>query len=603
MTYIYLPFFLSESIGFQLVHLMAVQTKNRFSVLSELPDSGESQVRPTPNNKKTHVQNRNVTNLQGVSIQPDNTKKYFKILQAVHHAEILLDMTNRDTLPQGMLKQVNRLSSSIKPSSPNETVRDLVRQNTMKWMTDNMQILRQHYDSVLASELENIGHFDSATFEKAVSWAKNRYKRKLTASSVETCRGLLLSPAQLSTSERSLNLNSPDFPPLSPAAQLAEANPASSSGHTQANPAADTGPVDLSQIRPHISTHLRDKKQPVRQQRVSTVDVLIHSTDASKSLLTSQLNNAEVSPQAANVTNIAPITTDNTPQVNFNLVLEESFSTHPHQTPLYSNVVVPISDSISPAPSPGEPLGDVGRAMPTSPVGAGAGGDTGRANREAQNVMMEGSPKSLNDGRTPQSEVNPVTAPLCRPQRAPTTRRRSEPTVHPHTSRKLQDWRLKVEKPNIIIGDSNLSRVPVFEDADLQVDSFPGATCLHITTLLRKLSIQPQVERVVLSVGLNNCLREQNTPTAWKQIQQMVKTATSTFPMASIYVPLIHYSERLPQIQQSLIKELNIKIKEKLLHLHRLDRAKYEADPKDPLHWTKETADHILKHWLNQLNM
>lgn len=78
--------------------------------------------------------------------------------------------------------------------------------------------------------------------------------------------------------------------------------------------------------------------------------------------------------------------------------------------------------------------------------------------------------------------------------------------MHPHTHRTVQDWQLQIEKANIIIGDSNLACIPVFTDSKFQIESFPGATWMHITALLCKLSLQQQVERIILSVGLNNCL-------------------------------------------------------------------------------------------------
>lgn len=39
-------------------------------------------------------------------------------------------------------------------------------------------ILQEHYDSVLATELDKLGTFEEKNFDKAMSWAKNRYKPK-----------------------------------------------------------------------------------------------------------------------------------------------------------------------------------------------------------------------------------------------------------------------------------------------------------------------------------------------------------------------------------------------------------------------------------------
>lgn len=55
--------------------------------------------------------------------------------------------------------------------------------------------------------------------------------------------------------------------------------------------------------------------------------------------------------------------------------------------------------------------------------------------------------------------------------------------------------------------------------------------------------------------------------------------------------------------QQSLIKELNTKIQAKFEFLNKIDKKKFQMNPTDAVHWTKETPDQILEHWLRQLNM
>ncbi|KAJ8336116.1 hypothetical protein SKAU_G00394590 [Synaphobranchus kaupii] len=37
-----------------------------------------------------------------------------------------------------------------------------------------------------------------------------------------------------------------------------------------------------------------------------------------------------------------------------------------------------------------------------------------------------------------------------------------------------QDWEITIRKPNAFQGDSNLSRIQAFNQADLQIDSYPG---------------------------------------------------------------------------------------------------------------------------------
>ncbi|KAF3857507.1 hypothetical protein F7725_009366, partial [Dissostichus mawsoni] len=64
----------------------------------------------------------------------------------------------------------------------------------------------------------------------------------------------------------------------------------------------------------------------------------------------------------------------------------------------------------------------------------------------------------------------------------------SEPLVHPYSDRKASDWALPVRNSTIILGDSNIARIPEFNHSGIQADSFPGATLRHITLILLKHS-------------------------------------------------------------------------------------------------------------------
>lgn len=275
------------------------------------------------------------------------------------------------------------------------------------------------------------------------------------------------------------------------------------------------------------------------------------------------------------------------PNINFELVLEDSLLHNTPTAPAYSNVAIPTDNSISPGGLATTATAEL------HTTGLSRAGDTASANLGGTKVMRECELTELIDNYALQSEPRPRHKPPSVPAHS------LLPTVHPRTTRKLQDWQIIVEKPVLILGDSNLARIPVFTDTRLQIDSFPGATCSHITALLRKLRMQPQVERVILSIGLNNCLREQSPATSWKQFMQLIATANTVFPMASIHVPLIHYSDKLPINQQDQIKDLNNKIRNKFDYLSRVERTDFAVKPRDPVHWTEDSADLILKNWLN----
>ena len=56
------------------------------------------------------------------------------------------------------------------------------------------------------------------------------------------------------------------------------------------------------------------------------------------------------------------------------------------------------------------------------------------------------------------------------------------------SERKIAAWKL-VLKPStsmVFLGDSNLSKVPKVTREDVEVHSFPGAKCWHLTKLLER---------------------------------------------------------------------------------------------------------------------
>lgn len=175
------------------------------------------------------------------------------------------------------------------------------------------------------------------------------------------------------------------------------------------------------------------------------------------------------------------------------------------------------------------------------------------------------------------------------------------PNRHINTNRKISDWSLEVTKPILFIGDSNLSRIPHYSDDSVQVDSFPGANFMHIAKVLQKLDPNPNTQKVILSLGINN--RDQKFEcTTKKQLQELWRVAASTFPNATIYTPLVNFSDLLPQHQQENLKKLNAFLSTHVNYLQELHPLRFRVDPRDPVHWTRDTALELFLYWLDQLN-
>jgi len=156
--------------------------------------TGRGTIRP-PAGRRSHPGHGNgrdtgpVTQMEGMGHGLE--KKYFKLLQAIHHAEVIEETLHSRRFPLGMMRQVNKLTQFIKPSSPNEETTARVRSNTHQWMEANMQILKLHYDRVITLLLEGSLPFSQIALDEALLFGRKRYQKKLTARSVSTLTSML----------------------------------------------------------------------------------------------------------------------------------------------------------------------------------------------------------------------------------------------------------------------------------------------------------------------------------------------------------------------------------------------------------------------------
>ncbi|KAF3858938.1 hypothetical protein F7725_012139 [Dissostichus mawsoni] len=185
---------------------------------------------------------------------------------------------------------------------------------------------------------------------------------------------------------------------------------------------------------------------------------------------------------------------------------------------------------------------------------------------------------------------------------APGSPELKQPHRHSTTTRKIQAWSLVTRKKTIILGDSNLSRIPSFSHPNLQIDSFPGAKFHHITAILLKLAPCHNTTQVIISIGLNNGLSETSLTTSTKQLQAMWKQTTTTFPNATIYIHIINFSDRLKPKQQTLLTAINNTIALKYNFIPEINPLLFRVND-DDIHWTTETAEMLLRYWKEQFNL
>lgn len=116
-------------------------------------------------------------------------KSYFKLIQAIHHKNIIDKAITTQTPPQGMARHVVKLTAFIKPSSPTEEIKAAVAENTRMWMQNNLTILQDHYLTIILEFKHS--PFDETALHIAIGWARKRYAARLTQLTTEAVRSLL----------------------------------------------------------------------------------------------------------------------------------------------------------------------------------------------------------------------------------------------------------------------------------------------------------------------------------------------------------------------------------------------------------------------------
>lgn len=530
------------------------------------------------------------------------TKLCFKLLQAVHHSEVVDDSLKTNSFPPGMFRQVGKLTNFIKPSSPTEETAKQVHINTLEWMHNNMVILRTHYDTVIANILNLLTACNPLALQRAIMWAKTKYRHKLTNSTVTTV-GTMVSNLEKGIAEAP-----------TPTVQA----PINNTRNTlrvevQVEHQKATQPLSLTS-RPSFSVGYRAPK----------TNVAVYGGDdisADPSQTQQSLNQTRTNP----IVHRTALTENN----KSNTEHMGNISVQNKGLALQTNNV--LLDSLTDIPQGLSQVEAGGEATPVLPI-PNIKGEMMNGNEKKYKLsdsIPELSPPNIKEDEENVSLVVSLQPPQLLTHSTQLTENtdpnirvlvpaddslssedvseRSEPVIllkphrHPNTDHKIRDWSLTIKKPIVIVGDSNLSRIPYFTNTSIQIDSFPGANFLHIGKILGKLQPNPFTQKVILSVGINN-KDQQPHKTATKQLQQMWGAAKTAFPNATVYTPIIHFSDRLTTQQQNNLKIINTYIEKNGCALLELNNLRFQVEARDNIHWTGATAVQILEFWLQQLN-
>lgn len=170
-------------------------------------------------------------------------------------------------------------------------------------------------------------------------------------------------------------------------------------------------------------------------------------------------------------------------------------------------------------------------------------------------------------------------------------------TRHEHFGDKFRNWNLTVQRQILLVGDSNLSRLPECNNCNVQIDSYPGARLAHLIHLMKKVEQSGTVKKVIFSIGIN----DKNSPFGnfARQLDELFRISANKFPDALIVLAEINFSYALPLQAKRTLSHLNEEIQQ-FPHIRKLPENLFSTG-KDCIHWSKFCAQQMLFFWRNAL--
>lgn len=507
---------------------------------------------------------------------------FHKMIKTNHHLKNL----TQNQAPKAIRSITQYLMNIIKPAMPTEPTLDLIQGNARNWEITTMIILSDHYKDLMDTfqkDLQSTLMEDwTSAFEVAANWSRRRLGRRLLQESIQEMREVIKTQASRNgkknrdrlttetpgprrqrttysqTDERFFS--SPRLKGLTVTAQV----------HGLPNPTGEMTPglTEVTQI----------SSDEDRQQRTNEQTAAISNSPMAQRTRQRNPRRDVSTSEAASSRTPSPGNTSCIKDMDYLPFLTTAPSAQAPQGCVYRSnmeITLPTSSSSSSVSSPGKASND---GDPEAPTGM----DRPHSRHQAQQTndwkeTVSGTSSAEKDPRTP----------------------RFKPTRHINTDRKKKDWYLNIQEKHIILGDSNVAKIPPFKFLDLQIDSFPGATFRHMHGVLEKIEINQEVQTVIFSLGINN--RKQKLQTTIKEIQRLYKIASEKFPNAEIVFPQLNFAKNLPFREQEFLQNLNRHLKQKYSNLTELPKTEFHTE-KDGIHWTHKTAERILQHWIDQGN-
>lgn len=528
-------------------------------------------------------------------------RKMHAIIKVVHHLQNVAPKPNKAE-PRMISRMVEVLASMIKPAAPSAGTVDLIRGNAKNWGIITLQILEDHYKTVLEDMLQDLekdlGPDWRLAFVVAARWAR----RNLPHITQE-----VLDHAEAHITARAAGDQGKDKQPTAadpPAPQAGPAPPVEPA--PQVGPAPQVEPAPQAGPAPQVEP--APQAEPTRNQQTSqtTRDAQQQTSTPEEGLPQRRRRRIQIDQDASSeqvIMEVVPC-----PQITE----EEISGSQPSDDDSPQIQRQPRRKTRPGAISEEEDLLDLAQDIglnstkqaeadkrqldwSVSPV-AGTSQEPGPSRPETrvpQELVQIHHPENSQQGNPSWDDSLVDTS--------SSQQHHSKVIRHPTSERKMIEWSLTVREKWLILGDSNLARIPRFSIPGLQIDSYPGANFRHAQALMAKSAGGSQVEKVILSFGIN-CRNQRAKETSVKQLQAAVRTAKNQFPNAEIWIPVINYSCALPLDERQTLQTLNAHIIKNMPYIPALGEFSFQTQ-NDNVHWTRDTAQNMLKHWARILNL
>ncbi|KAF0022091.1 hypothetical protein F2P81_025655 [Scophthalmus maximus] len=478
-------------------------------------------------------------------------RKLHALIKMVHHLHNVAPKAGRQP-PRMITKMTEILATMIRPAFPTGKTCDLVRGNAENWGYTTQLILQDHYEAGLETLLGELSGLLTGNwrepFQVAVRWARRNLPH-VTQDVIDYVEALITArsnndnPPVADTTDHMQGPRST----IATAATLTEGTSQRANQSSQSLHRSHDQDWQLAQSEPLEQRQDRGRR---RRGTVLTEDLILELCEEGEE---SSLNPDRVEP------------------------------------PTERSILQDLEDLFgSPAVRDrGETVSIVSQGVQTTP-------EEERAGSRQQTIQAQ-----VHHQAGDQDDVDWESSDEDEPSTP--TQRRQTVTTHVNSDRKMIDWDLEVTKKWIIIGDSNLSRIPPFHIPDLQIDGYPGANFRHAEALIGKTTTTVMVEKVILSFGLNH-RNQKARETSIKQLQGAVRAAKKKFPFADIWVPQLNFSSDLTTDEKQTLQVLNSHIERNMPGLPPLQESDFHT-AQDNIHWTENTAGAMLEHWATLLNL